>query len=123
MAERNINDGFGKYLQKIRLNRGLTQERLAERCDISLDHLQNIEINRRKPSFDYLIRIMRAMNISFDDFVYPDRQETAKESSEIHRNLRMLDKKEISLLNDMIQFYLERKQRLHLMKTDVEDDT
>jgi len=55
-------------LREVRLSRGLTQEKLAEKLDVSLNFLNLIERGQRAPSFDTLERIARVLRIPVAEF-------------------------------------------------------
>ena len=54
-----------KYLRK---ERGLTQEKLAELANISVDYLGKIETNLNKPGLIALYKIVNNLDISFENF-------------------------------------------------------
>lgn len=54
----------GIVIREYRERFGLTQAELAERSDVSLPEVANIECNRKRPSIWCLRRICRAMFIS-----------------------------------------------------------
>lgn len=66
---------LGEAIRSARMRRGLTQEALAERLDITLIHLKNIEGSRRKPSVPLLFRMMEILDFSVDALVFPERAE------------------------------------------------
>lgn len=55
---------FGRHLRKIRLERGMSQERFAEMLDISVDLLSLIERGRNAPSFETLERVAKRLRVS-----------------------------------------------------------
>lgn len=59
----------GKRIQKLRREKGLTQEQLAERLNISTVHLAKIEIGRRGCSLDILIDFATFFSASLDYLV------------------------------------------------------
>lgn len=63
-------------IRDARMKKGLTQEELAERLDITIGHLQHMEGGRRKPSVQILFRLMEELDFSVDALVFPDRAET-----------------------------------------------
>lgn len=69
------NRKLGEAIRDARMRRGLTQEALAERLDITLIHLKNIEGSRRKPSVPLLFRMMEILDFSVDALVFPEREE------------------------------------------------
>ena len=59
----NIKNNIKKY----RIARGLTQEKLAELCDISPDYISEIERGRKIPSLKRLIIIAEQLNVTLGD--------------------------------------------------------
>jgi len=46
---------------------GLTQEKLAEKAEISLRYVQQLEAGQRNPSISTLVRLRKVMSCSYDD--------------------------------------------------------
>lgn len=57
---------LGEKIKKERLNRGLTQEDLAEKANLSVSFMGQIERGERKLSVDTLEKIGNTMGTSFD---------------------------------------------------------
>jgi len=55
---------IGKRVATIRKQKGLTQEKLAEKADISNNYLSHIETSRSIPSIETLISICDALEIT-----------------------------------------------------------
>lgn len=68
---------LGRAIRAARMKKGLSQEALAERLDITPVHLKNIEGSRRKPSVPLLFEIMALLDLSVDALVFPARSESA----------------------------------------------
>lgn len=49
-------------LKKIRLKKGLTQQQVAFKANLSLTHLRNIEYNKVMPSVEVALKIKKALN-------------------------------------------------------------
>ena len=63
----NINyTNLGAKIKSVRKERGYTQEKLAEICDISTGFLGHIERGTRKLSLDTLFYIATVLNVSLD---------------------------------------------------------
>lgn len=58
----------GGRLREIRKSRGLTQERLAERIDRSVDAVSALERGLALPSFETLEKLADALNVPVRDF-------------------------------------------------------
>ena len=57
---------IGKKLQAIRKSNGYTQEQLAEKVEVSVRYISDVEQDRAKPSYEVLIRICNTFQISLD---------------------------------------------------------
>ena len=60
---------IGERIKQERLNKGLTQEVLAEKANISASFLGQIERGERKLSLETLIHIAEVLNASLDYLV------------------------------------------------------
>ena len=54
---------FGATVRRLRLQAGLTQEQLGERCDMDLSAVSRLERGQRNPRLDTLVRISRALGV------------------------------------------------------------
>lgn len=68
MNENDIYANIGKRIKFLRKNVNLTQEKLAEKCGISLDYLGKIEVNINKPGLKTLIKISNALDVEIKSF-------------------------------------------------------
>lgn len=57
---------IGKRIKQVRLNRNLTQEKLAEMINILITHMSNIENGNAKLSLPVLVKIANALNCNTD---------------------------------------------------------
>ena len=58
-----LRQRFGKRLQVLRKEAGLSQEKLAERADISVDFLSLLERGVNAPSFETLEKLAKALGV------------------------------------------------------------
>lgn len=59
-------------MRELRFARGYTQEKMAEKLDVSLNFLNLIERGQRAPSFDNLERLAKVLRVEiFELFVFP----------------------------------------------------
>lgn len=65
----NYKKTFGKYLRKCRIQAGMTQEALAERCGLSIRQIYNIENGKSEPKLTSLSKLCKSCNIEFDNFI------------------------------------------------------
>ncbi|MDC2867544.1 helix-turn-helix domain-containing protein [Bacillus sp. BP-3] len=55
---------FGQILKKLRKSRGLTQEQLAHKLNLSRSQIKNWETDRYQPDIDILVTIASFFNVS-----------------------------------------------------------
>lgn len=59
---------LGKRVKFLRESAHLTQEKLAEKCGISLDYLGKIEVNINKPGLKTILKLSDALGVEMKDF-------------------------------------------------------
>ncbi|WP_425622501.1 helix-turn-helix domain-containing protein [Brevibacillus borstelensis] len=60
---------LGANIKRFRKLRGLTQEKLAEKANMSRSYLADVERDRYNPSVDTLKAIAEALNVGVDDLL------------------------------------------------------
>ena len=60
---------FGRYLQKIRQSKSITQEELAEKIGTSQTWIAYIETGRNRPNLDMLEKIAKALGVKVKDLI------------------------------------------------------
>lgn len=81
---------IGKSLQEIRKSNGYTQEKLAERIEVSVRYISDIEQDRAKPSYEILIRICNLFHVTLDQIF--SEYLNAKENKSLTYSLAGFDK-------------------------------
>lgn len=61
--------GVGDFIKERRLKAGLSAKEAAKRAGVSDAHILYIEKEKRKPTFDVLVRIMNALGVSMEEFL------------------------------------------------------
>jgi len=64
----SISSQVGKKIREYRNRAGLTQENLALSSGINVSFLGDVERGIKKPSIDSLEKLLKALNLSFQDF-------------------------------------------------------
>jgi transcriptional regulator with XRE-family HTH domain len=54
---------FGKYVRKLRLERGLSQEKLAELADLHRNYVGGVERGERNIAILNIVRLARALKV------------------------------------------------------------
>jgi transcriptional regulator with XRE-family HTH domain len=62
-----IKEELGKKIKRMRINRGLTQEQLAEAVDVSQRTLSGIEIGENFVTAETLDKIIKALNTTTEE--------------------------------------------------------
>lgn len=61
---------IGKTLRKIREIKGLSQKQLADMIGVAQSTVSDWEINENEPSFDAVLRLAKALEMSICEFAY-----------------------------------------------------
>lgn len=81
---------FGSRIREIRMMRNMTQQELADKCDLSLPFINLIENNKRMVSLETLIKILSALDVSLSDFF----KEYSIENKELSCLIKLLQSSE-----------------------------
>ena len=69
---------LGSAIKKARLEKKLTQERLAELIGITPNHIKQLESERRRPSVNVLNKLVYTLDMSLDS-LYSDSDDEIQE--------------------------------------------
>lgn len=95
---------FGKKLKEIRKSKNMTQQDLAELCDLHPTSIGMIEAGKRTPSFATVELLAHKLNVEYVDFFDYD-------NTPIHRNMRLrheLDKILVDLPPEAVEAFLKQ---------------
>ena len=67
-----MEDSIGKRIKATRKKRKMTQIKLAEKAFISESYMALIELDKRNPSTDVVIRLAEVLNVSSDYLLFND---------------------------------------------------
>lgn len=88
----NTKRMLGKRLKEIRVNRGYTQESLAEKAGVTANYLSRVEAGRCYPSLDCLVNIASILQLELRDlFDFSHLQEKSTETKNITTMIDGLD--------------------------------
>lgn len=71
----NMRTLVGRNLVRLRRERGLTQEQLAELSGVSQQYISGLERGNRNPSVVTLFEIAQALGVNHVELVAPDGKE------------------------------------------------
>ncbi len=88
---------FSDRLRELRKQREMTQASLAQKAGLHHSAIAHFETHRRKPSFNNLSALAKALNITVDNLMGIKRQETTG-----FRNQEKLSDKERNFIQNLI---------------------
>ncbi len=99
---------LGKKIQEARKKKGYTQETLAEKADIGVMYLGEIERGVKMPSLKIFMKLIMALEISAD-YVLRDELPSGKEYvfDEITKKLEDLTPKQRKAAVDILDAYIK----------------
>lgn len=68
MSIRKLRNSIGKKLRSLRIEHGLSQEKLAENINMSREHISCIERGKNLASIETLYNASKFFNINIKDF-------------------------------------------------------
>lgn len=103
---------LGKRIKEARIQKGLTQEMLCEKCGCTVSHLSRVETGKSKISLELLFQISIILNQRMDYFLM-DTSTAAMDVKIDYMNrnkLRKCTPKTLELLDNIIDDLLEYQE-------------
>ncbi|MBQ9806868.1 MAG: helix-turn-helix transcriptional regulator [Clostridia bacterium] len=99
---------MGDRIKEVRKKQKLTQEQLAERLDISVEFIGQIERGLKLPSMQVFIKLIETLNVSAD-YLLRDSVSTGQlfGDNEIGRKIEKLKPKQRIALEALIDTYIQ----------------
>ena len=100
-------ENIGRRIKEARTKRGLTQEQLAEKADITIVYLSELERGVKSPSLTVFVSIAEALKVSTDSLLRDDL-ETGKEYiyDDLTKKLEKLTPKQRTAVADIVDAYI-----------------
>ncbi|MBR6366080.1 MAG: helix-turn-helix transcriptional regulator [Lachnospiraceae bacterium] len=112
---------IGENIREVRVEKGLSQEALAERCGFSNTTLSSYENGRREPSLSTIAKIAHGLGVSIDRLYYGDESE-AFITSETNEGRKIVNAVYYLWETDVISYYENFNSRSNTCFYDGEDD-
>ena len=106
----NLKQILGEKIKRKRKQRGLTQEQLAEKIDISTRNLSNIEIGLNYPKAETLEKILKSLNITTEELFANNHIKSKEELvSEIKKYVEIIkdDQYKLELIYKILKSVIE----------------
>ena len=108
--DNGINEEIGKRIREVRLSRKISQQELATRANISLNHVSDIERGKKALKLVTFVRIIEALQVSADTILRADVPEVNQlYQTEFSRIIEDCSASEVETLK---QFMLQLKDAL-----------
>ena len=100
-------ENIGRRIREARTKRGMTQEQLAERTDITIVYLSELERGLKLPSLTVFVSIAETLHVSTDSLLRDDL-ESGKEYiyDDLTRKLERLSPKQRIAVSEIIDAYI-----------------
>ena len=76
---------FATMVKNARMDRHWTQEELAEKLGVSPTYLGDLERHKGTPSLPLFCKAMRLLNLSADDYVYPNENSDSSTEYSVYK--------------------------------------
>ncbi|MCM1568495.1 MAG: helix-turn-helix domain-containing protein [Roseburia sp.] len=98
---------FGKRIQSRRKSLNIRQLELAEKLDISPNHLSTLETGKSKPSYELLCRLCDELEVT-PDYLMMGNMHSDNLSKNITDKLRQCSEEDMILLDQIIDLLINR---------------
>ena len=101
-----IKQELGQKIKRMRINRGLTQEQLAEKVDVSQRTMSGIEIGENFVTAETLDKIISALNTTPDElFSLNHLKDSEALLSEIQNDIKLVSQnpKKLEILYNLVK--------------------
>lgn len=71
---------FGEKLRTLREQRGITQKQLADELGFSQVYLANLELGKKKPNVELLLKLSVLFSVSVDEMIKDDMKLATRQS-------------------------------------------
>ncbi len=103
---------IGKQISLVRLQLGISREKLAEQSNISTNYLYEIEIGKKVPNVIIFSNICNALGISADQILNPLSTNQLNDFiNDIYKDFFTLTSKEKNLIKNNIHFLANEKEK------------
>ena len=98
---------LGNVIKEAREKAKLTKEILAEEVGVSVRYIYRIENEGKKPSYDVLYKLIRALSISPDSIFYPEKPSKNSEIENLLRMLSVCDERSLEVVKATVKALIE----------------
>ena len=100
---------IGEQIQKMRIQRGLTQERIAEMLEVSRQSVSKWELGQAIPDVEKIITMSKLFDVSTDAILFNKSEEYIEKKSPLHLGSVYLIVKDFEKSVDFYERFLDVK--------------
>jgi hypothetical protein len=106
---------FGDNVKKIRVEKNISQQELADIVGIHSTHVSRYERNMAQPSVEIAKKMAEALNVTVDTLIYGQQDEKAKNNLKdadllnLFTKVQLLDKQDLTAVKSMLKAYIFQK--------------
>ena len=94
----NVKQLIGMHIAELRNGKGLTQEQLAGKMEISSKYLSSIERGKENPTLDTLIKLSESLGVNIEDiFRFIQIEDSVKRKSLVTSLVNKADANQLQL--------------------------
>lgn len=102
-----VKDTLGESIRSARINLNLTQGELARKFNVSIGYIKMLENSHRKPKYEFLIKIIRELNIQPDSIFYPEKTSEDSRIEDLIRMLYSCDERSLKVITATVKAALD----------------
>ncbi len=95
---------LGSNIRNLRKECGWTQEKLAEKADISVPFMTQIELGRKSASLEVIEKVAKALGVSYEMLFKTEKTE----SKDVKHKLQILEKNIVETVTSNIHAMFEK---------------
>ena len=99
---------MGSRLKQRRKRLGLTQEELAEKVDVSVNHISAVENSKENLSINLLLKLCECLNTT-PDYVLLGTSHSQSDPDRLIETVKLCDSNDIALLTHMAEYLIRNK--------------
>ena len=104
---------LGANIKKHRIQKGLTQDKAAEMCNLSTNYFRQIELGNKVPKLETFLRIAEVLGVSTELLLAGNLSWTAEiRSNELYKQLEELDPNQQRFVLDAVDAMISGIKKL-----------
>lgn len=101
---------FGDLLRRIRTDRGLTQQKMAEKIDLSIRQYQNLEANAQLPGYGVLKSIVEQLHVNPRELFFRKEDVPSPKLEEVQHLITRCSDQQLDMLGAMLKVILSSNE-------------